>query len=306
LLQGATTHFAKTRVSRDAYLKPTKQLIVDVFTTHPMNEPALALANDLFLALEDRGHQVALAPPDQPLSRPALHLGQTRNRDPYWRDSWRPGRPTVVFVGTVAIGLTIYEPTEKVDVHLRDGRLVRAEVIRALQDKRPLREQHLTHERDMPTGCLTIRGYSPYAGADWEKVWVEAKAGELRATLDVVVRAIERAAPEIASLAIEAKRRAELARQKWEQEQQQREREEAERQRIRATKESRAELLEIVDHWALANRIEGFLEDVAGRLEGAPAEERAALHERLERARALLGGTDGLAWFRSWRLPEER
>ena len=86
LLQGATTHFAKTRVSRDAYLKPTKQLIVDVFTTHPMNEPALALANDLFLALEDRGHQVALAPPDQPLSRPALHLGQTRNRDPYWRD----------------------------------------------------------------------------------------------------------------------------------------------------------------------------------------------------------------------------
>src|SRR5690606_26065959 len=61
LLVGAEAHFEKARVSRDDYLKPWKQLVVDVFTSKEANPAALALANDLFLALEDRGHQVTLA-----------------------------------------------------------------------------------------------------------------------------------------------------------------------------------------------------------------------------------------------------
>lgn len=306
LVAAAKSQFDKVRVSRDDYLKPTKQLVVDVFTTKPAHVAALELANVLFLALEGRGHQVTLSPKDQRLHRPVLHLGQTRSRDPYFQDSWRPGRPTVVFVGTVAVGLTVYEPTEKATVRWRNGKLVRVDATSWPRGARPLREHDLTHESEVPSGCLAIRGYSPYAGAEWEKIWLEAKAGELKTKLDGVVRAIEAAAPTIVDLANEARRRAELERQKWEIEQERRARAEAERRRIEATKESRAQLLEIVEHWALANRIEGFLEDVAHGLDGVPVEERAGLHDRLERARALLGGADGLTWFRSWKLPEER
>ena len=49
-----------------------------------------------------------------------------------------------------------------------------------------------------------------------------------------------------------------------------------------------------------------FFEDTARRFEALEPAEREALAERLRLARALLGSTDPLDWFRAWRTPQER
>lgn len=306
LLVGAEAHFEKARVSRDDYLKPWKQLVVDVFTSKEANPAALALANDLFLALEDRGHQVTLAPRDQRLQRPVLDVRETGKRDQYLSDSWRPGRPTVVFVGTVAIGLTIYELTEEVEVRWVDGKYVRVDAVPQTRRRRPAWDRDWTHKRDMPSGRLALRCSSPYAGASWEKLWSEAKPGELKSKLKSVVRELEQAAPTIADLVKEAERKAEIERKKWEVQREQWAREEAERRWVQAQKDSREELLNIIERWALATRIESFFENVTQGIDGVADDERGELLERLDRARELFGGPDALRWFRSWKLPEER
>ena len=53
-------------------------------------------------------------------------------------------------------------------------------------------------------------------------------------------------------------------------------------------------------------RIEGFFEDIEQRSVDLGAEDRQAVLERLQRARALLGGVDALERFAKWKSAEER
>lgn len=70
LIAGAKPHFELGRLSFTAdYLKPTKRLLVDLAVTKTGLEKALAFANQLFLALEARGHRVVVAPTSEPFSR---------------------------------------------------------------------------------------------------------------------------------------------------------------------------------------------------------------------------------------------
>src|SRR5690606_31774548 len=62
LVLGVRDLFAGGRVSDRGYLKPNKKRLVDVFTTEESLDRALNAASGLFLALEDRGHRVVLAP----------------------------------------------------------------------------------------------------------------------------------------------------------------------------------------------------------------------------------------------------
>jgi len=56
----------------------------------------------------------------------------------------------------------------------------------------------------------------------------------------------------------------------------------------------------------LASNIDAFFENAKRRSGDLPEEERAALVQRLEEARAMFGGTDAIQHFRAWRSPEER
>ena len=84
------------------------------------------------------------------------------------------------------------------------------------------------------------------------------------------------------------------------------EREEAERRTAKALKESKEELLAIIEMWATSKRLEEFFADAEHNMKNLAEGERTHSMERLRRARKLIGSTDALERFQSWKAPEER
>lgn len=142
---------------------------------------------------------------------------------------------------------------------------------------------------------------------------METAAGALARMLPTIQHELEAAAPTIDRLAADADERAEVRKRqreeeqrRWEERERERERQELERRRQQAAKESRDQLLAIVDAWALANRVERFFRDASRRLADQDAQDvRQVLSSWLEAARGLLGGTDALKHFKSWKTPDE-
>ena len=81
--------------------------------------------------------------------------------------------------------------------------------------------------------------------------------------------------------------------------------EEAERA-AKALKDSKAELLRVIDAWAETKRLEAFFADAERRARDLPDKQRERTIERLRLAHTLIGSTDALERFDAWRAPEER
>ena len=116
-----------------------------------------------------------------------------------------------------------------------------------------------TSTHDFPTGRLCLQAYSPYPRADWSRQWRETPARDLSGRIPAIVRDLEKATVEIARLAEEGERQADLERQRWEAQREQWRREEEARRAAKALKDSEEELLQIIDAWAAAKRLEEFL-----------------------------------------------
>ena len=116
LLIGAKLHFLKTRKLEEGLLRPFKRLLVDVVSSEGQLDGALAAANDLFRALEANGHRVTYAPPEARMRRIELEVREAPNKNHYYRAMWAPDRITVVYIGEVPIGLTLFETLENVEV----------------------------------------------------------------------------------------------------------------------------------------------------------------------------------------------
>jgi Xaa-Pro aminopeptidase len=140
----------------------------------------------------------------------------------------------------------------------------------------------------------------------WKRQWRETKTGDFPGKLSAIVKELKREAATIALLVEEGERKAEIERQEWEARQIIWRREEEERRRIKAEKDSREELFEIIEAWVEAKRIEEFFADAEQRAAELGDEEKSILQERLKLAREMIGGTDALKWFRSWKTPDER
>lgn len=136
--------------------------------------------------------------------------------------------------------------------------------------------------------------------------WRESEPGQLPSRFRTIRRELKAAVPVILERVEEASRQAEIERRRWEAELRERDRRDRADRRARAQEESREHLLNLVEDWALARRVEGFFEDAARRLSDAPPDVREALQARLERARKMLGGTDALERFGQWKAAEER
>jgi hypothetical protein len=73
LIKGAKALFEAGRLSRDScYLKPYKQLLVDLTVSKTGLDKALTFANRLFLSFESCGHRVVIAPRGEHLQRPEV------------------------------------------------------------------------------------------------------------------------------------------------------------------------------------------------------------------------------------------
>src|SRR5262249_51687124 len=112
----------------DLYLKPTKKLLVDVTCSRECLDKALEFTSDLLNAFEVRGHRVVLAPSNEHLGRPDVEEREASSKErPHGRypSLWSPYRPTVVYIGTLAFGLTIVETSEEVLLRYVNGKYIR-------------------------------------------------------------------------------------------------------------------------------------------------------------------------------------
>ena len=207
-------------------------------------------------------------------------------------------------MGTVAIGLTIYEQSENTEVRYLDGAYV--PVAKLSPPKRGgYGAASWTTHKELASGRLCLRASSPYHVAEWEQRWEETSGRRLVDMIPTIVRGLEAAATVLVELVKEGQARAEAARIEWERKQAIWAREEAQRRRERQIIESREQLAKIIESWAVAKAREDFFEDLERRAVALPEEEQASVRARLSCARELLGGTDVLRRFAAWRAPGE-
>lgn len=307
LVTGARALFEEGRVAYGVgYLKPRKRLLVDILATKTGLDKALSFANELFLALEEGGYRVVIAPHGEHLTRSDFDEREVPRKDNSYRDRWSPGRCTVVYVGTVAIGLTIFEMSEEVEVRYVNGEYVRLNEYVPPKRGRHVSDHGWTSKQDLPTGRLCLQAYSPYWRAEWSRQWREKPGREITSLIPVIVKELRQSSPEVARLAAEGERQAELEHQRWEAQREQWRREEAEKRAAKALKESTEELLQITDGWAQSRRLAEFFSDAERRLKDLCTEEQNKMRERLRRAQELVGSVDALERFRLWKAPEER
>lgn len=309
LVVGVRDLFLKTRDSGyfgAGYLRPFKRKLVDVFVSPGSMDAALEAASGLFLGLEDRGYSVTLAERGEPRLFHASLGGDDAppSRKAFRWDSWAPSNPTVVHIGTVAIGLTLYEIAEETDVVRVDSKYVRVSDL----PRRGGRSRQLGYvsKHDMPTGRFAVRAYSPYRETSWEQEWKEGTRGELASRVSEIADALEKAAPHIARLVAAAEKEAEERRRRWEAQQREWAKEAQERRRQEAFKQSRDELLAAIDSWAFVSRVEAFFADAEKRAQALGASDAAQISDRVRLARGLIGDLDSLAKLRRWRTPAER
>lgn len=305
VLAGAREHLLAGGSGPSGYLKPSKRRLVDIVVSEATLARALTFARALFRALEVRGHHVTLAPRDQ-----GLTLGSITDRadDQYGYEGarWRPDRPTVVYVGSVAIALTIFELRTETEVVYADGRYVPARSRSGRAVLAGKLSTGWTHRRLMPAGLLCLRASSPYALATWHRDWTEQQPRDLMDKISGIAEALEASAPALAALVEEGQRQHEARLREWEAEQERWRREEAERQRIAREAASRDALRRAIAAWTDARSIESFFREVEGELSSLEPDGARAMRDLLARGRALLGPTDALEALRRWAPPESK
>jgi len=249
---------------------------------------------------------VVIAPQSEHFHRAEVDERENPEKHGYYNNLWRPQPCTVVYIGTVAIGLTIIELSVRIDARYFKGEYVRLSDYVPKRQGRYAQDSGWTSQHDFPTGRLCLQAYSPYPRAQWTQLWRETKHRDLSTRIPAIVRELEKATVEVARLVEEGERQAELERQRWAAQREVWLREEAERRAAKTLKESKKELLEIIEMWATSKRLDTFFSDAEYRLGGLPENEREYTMERLRRARKLIGSIDALDRFQSWKAPEER
>jgi hypothetical protein len=311
LIHGAKEHFEVGRTSYwSKYLRPSKRLLVDLVVAKTGLDKALSFANALFRELEAHECRVVLAPIGEPTSRAAVdehEVPKKQTNDSYDHSRhWTPARITAVYIGSIAIGLTVIEMSEEVEARYVNGEYIPVDQLPVPKRGRYVSDHGWTSKQDFPTGRICLQAYCPDRRAKWTKQWRETKDRELTSRIPTIIRELIEASPHIAELVAEGERKAELERIRWEDQQRKWEREEAEAAARKARKESRDDLLHIIDQWARAKRIEEFLAGAEAQLEGLDVDRRQKLRDRLRKGRELIGSTDALDLFLKWRAPDER
>lgn len=312
LIGDAKKHFESSRkIDEGQHLKPYKKLLVDITASKAGLDKALAFANDIFNAFESAGHRVVLAPESEQFRRDHVDEHEQPQKRPdhynyYHRGLWSPYRPTVVYVGTLAIGLAVIEMSESVLMRYVNGKYVRDSDYLPRKTSRRYLDHTWTTNKDMPSGRLRLIAYSPYGRVSWSTNWQETKTATLTRDLSVIVKAIEAAAIDLVEKLKEADRQAEIAHQKWLVEQEKR-RQEVDRCHVQQSiKDSHAQLGQIMHAWSGVMNVESFLQGIEDRASNLPAEERGAVLDRLKLARRFVGTQNPLDFFLAWKTPLER
>jgi hypothetical protein len=263
------------------------------------------VSNELFLIFEEHCYSVSFWRNGLPLQRKDVNEREEGGSGRNYPYLWTPARGTIVIIGSVMIGLTIYEMTENVEMTYHDGKYIRNSEL-PIRKRRVFDSHSWTSKRDIPSGRLCVQAYSPYQRTDWKRQWREVKTGDFPGKLSTIVKELEQEAATIADLAAEAERKAEIERKEWEAQRIKWRIEEEERQRTEAHKKSSEELSGVIKAWVTAKGIEEFFADVERRAVSLDEEKKNAVLERLAKARTMIESTDALQRLLAWKTPKER
>lgn len=306
LLIGIKPHFLKTRKVENDILRPYKRLLVDVMSSEAKLDGALDAAQALFDACDKKGFHVGFAAAGEQMRRAELDLLETPTKRNYYRTLWAPERPTLVHVGGLAIGLTLFEMTEEVEMVYVHGNYLPVRDLSEQQLRRYSGIHYWRTHKEHASGRLCLQAYSPYWRVTWSKRWQEVKPGTFRSMVQQIVGELEAIAPDLARQLEEARIKAEEEHRQW-QEERRRQQAEAERQRQEKNKqESRRDLLAAIASWDEGRRVSDYFASIEAELAQLPPEEALQVRERLSLAKDLVGHLDPMAQLKGWKAPNER
>ena len=303
LLLSVEEHFKKVSESENGYLRPTKRAMADLIVSRTGLNHAVDFANQLYLALMKEGLAVALSDPAMHMNRASVDNREMASKRYIYPALWQPQRPTVVYVGAIAFGLTIYEISEYVEVKHTDKEYVRLTSLPASQRRSPYPNGWVM-STDMPSGRLCLQIYSPYYGAEWIHRWSEDNRGDLFSKISQIVKLLVTEAPVLAHKVDVERDRRELERQKHLLAMEEWQRQEKEKRRIKVIQDSRDRLETVIQTWAKVNSIRAFFDDIERSAQKLNYEERVVVMERSNKAKELIGDLDALKHFKAWEPPE--
>jgi len=306
LLVGVKPHFLKTRKSEVGLLRPFKRLLVDIVTSEKQLDVVLGAANDLFLALEAKGHRVTFAPPNSGMRRAAFDEREAPDKNRYHDAMWSPDRITVVYVGGVPIGLTLFETTEVVEVMYVDGTYIPVSELSPIQVRRYQGPRYWKTQQSRVSGRFCLQAYCPHWGVGWTKQWQAASDKQISSLVPELIKELEATAPILANQVAEAQARAEAQRREWEEESRRRREEQERARQAKLRQEAKNDLLTAIEAWDRARRVQEWLARVEREAHDLPEADRQQVLSRLEQARALVGGADALDLLKRWKAPGER
>lgn len=307
MLMNVNPIFLKTRRVDNGLLRPFKKVLVDILTSEETLTKAIDTANALFLALRAKGHQVTFIAPQSYPHRHNVDVFEKPGKHHDYATYWSPDRPTVVYIGEVPIGLTIFEMVEEVETVNVGGKYIPVRDLTEQQLRRYSGIHHWRSTKVQPTGRLALQAYCPTsARVKWVESWKENKPGELRGLVDKVVRTLESAVPTLKEQLEQARAQAEEEHRLWV-EQRKKWEEEYQRQReAAAAKAAMEDLHLIIEKWGTAQRIEAFFDAALEAAKNLPPLQREAVVERVGQARKLARAPAPLEMLARWKTPQER
>lgn len=306
MVMGSLDSFSSGRVAGDGYLKPAKRNLPDLVVTEPALQRAASVLLKLANCFRETNFRISIACGESGFTRKALGDEEGRlKRSVFETNIWAPARPTLVFIGEVAIGLTIYEATVEKEMVYLDGQYVPVKEAKVLKPGLWNRKTKTFYQRSaqrVASKRLCLKAYSPYGRVDWARTWTEDKVSLLKQLDDIVLSLVSRAkilAPQIA----EADRQAAEERMRWAAERAIATARYARSLIIQAREDSLRNLLKIIDKWSSDRKLQDFFDDIATRSADMNGEARAELLAKVHEAKSLLASTDSVEALMSWVSP---
>lgn len=303
LIRGTKDLFLKGRETGNGYLKPFKWNLVDIITSEQQLDRALSIANTLFLEFENRGWEVKLEASNKQFQRPQADDRPQGGKDRYDVNHWSPGRSTLVYLESVAIGLTLIENSHEVEVVYLDGKHVPVTDLKKSQQWLASRWPSKQHR---PSRQFRLRAYSPYLRTKWQQEWTIREGQDISRLAKTIARELRKATGTIAEEFAVTSEEIQREREEWERQREKWRIEQVEKARQTARKESVASLEKIIADWGRVKLLHEFFNEIEQSIETAAESEKHRLLQRLQLARELIPLPNALKALEGWSTPEEQ
>lgn len=309
VLMGVLGSFTKGRVAGDGYLKPVKRNLPDLVVTEPSLGRATSVLQKLANRFRDVNCRISVACSEGGYTRKVLGDEEGRlKRSVFETNLWSPGRPTLVFIQEVAIGLSIYEQTVEMEMVYLDGQYVPVKEAKKIKPGLWDRKTKTFYRRStqrVASKRLCLRAYSPYFRVNWEYTWTEGKGSLVKQFDDIVAYLLDRAVTLTLEVE-EADRQADEERKRWEAERAIAISRHERSLIIQDREDSLKNLLRIIETWGHDRKIQEFFDEIAARSVSLNSEDRSQLLAKIHEAKNLLACADSVDALMSWVTPPQK